>query len=206
MASAKRWSGAGWFLAFVAGLYSVSVYNSFFERRPAYIYEPSRDRLFELKLAPSIVQCDKWTPLIPFKSCFFGDVAEVDYRGKLHEKLHRLEVDRKLFEKDSKAWLQKQEEELQEDLQRLLSGVSKGEMEFFDISYFARRSVQVRTLIPQELAVLHEFADSNSDDVFTVDIVITRRKLSDDVTDIEVVKDAVFIRGRAAQKVRELGV
>lgn len=199
MASANRWAGLGWVLAFLAGLYLISVYNSFFEQTLAFVYEPGSDRLFELQLSPNFSHCDKWTPLVPFNSCFFGEVASVEFRGKLHEVLRKREADDLLLRENPKAWSKEHEAEIN----RMVAGLG-GEEEFFNISYFARHLTQVPSIIPKGLAVLHEFVEKKSNDVFAADIVISRSTLQVDSTEFEIVRNALFIRGRAAQKVSSM--
>ncbi|SRR6266571_3914034 len=198
----RKWSGIGWIAAFVGVLYAISVYNSVFAKRPAYIYDPATDRLFELVLMQSFSSCDKWVLAIPFRHCFFGEVANVDYRGKFHDKVTEIEADRNLMQKDSKAWLQKR----QQEINTLLTSTPKDDFEFWDIVYHRADGVHASDLLPPKLS---EFADMKTDalpDAFPVDIVLVRSRLKNKAAEIEIVRNAVLIRGKAAYRVQELGL
>lgn len=188
----RRWRGTLWIAAILTVLYAHSVYISFFARQLGYVYDPGTDRLFEINLTPSISTCDKWTPLIPFKRCFLGEVDDVEYRGKLQE----LEADRNLMKENPKAWLENQDRKID----MLLSGSSAQKSEFLNIDYFRTRAIPVSKLLPERLSPLKDSTTDQSPDVITTDVVIAHITFNGKPVEIEVVRNAVLIRGRAARR------
>jgi len=185
--------GAIWVAAFIAALYAVSVYNSFFDTRVGYIYDPATDRLFQVELTRSINNCDKWTPLTPFKNCFFGDVARVEYQGKLKA----IEERYSLMKQNPKAWLENQ----QKEIDALLAGNSRTEFASWNITYHRTKHTPVSELLPKILYSLKDSATDQIPDVVAIDAVIARDSLKADPVEIEVVRKALLIRGRAASKI-----
>jgi len=182
-----------WIAAFIAAMYAVSVYNSFFDKRVGYVYDPATDRLFQIELTPSINKCDKWTPVTPFKNCFFGEVGRVEYQGKLKA----IEERYNLMKQNPKAWLENQKEEID----ALLAGTSGNEFAFWNITYYRTKQAPVSELLPK---ILHSLKDSTTDqlpDVVAIDAVIARDTSKADPVEIEVVRKALLIRGRAASKI-----
>lgn len=184
--------GALWIAAFIAVLYTVSVYNSFFEKRVGYIYDPATDRLFHIELTPSINSCDKWTLLTLFKNCFFGDVGRVEYQGKLKA----IEERYNLMKQNPKVWLENQ----QKEIDALLAGTSGKEFAYWNIAYYRTKQIPVSELLPKILYSLKDSITDQLPDVVAVDAVIARETLKDPV-EIEVVRKAVLIHGRAAGKI-----
>ena len=111
----SNWVSALAILAVVAFFYAWSVYDSFFEMRMGYVYDPGTDRIFRIELRPSINRYDKWGPLIPFKSIYFGEVGGVEYIGKLKHALKEIEHDRRLLEEDVDAWSDKQKQKIEDN-------------------------------------------------------------------------------------------
>jgi hypothetical protein len=185
--------GAIWVAAFIAALYAVSVYNSFFDTRVGYIYDPATDRLFQIELTRSINKCDKWTPLTPFKNCFFGDVGRVEYQGKLKAVEERYN----LMKQNPKAWLENQ----QKEIDALLAGNSRTEFASWNITYHRTKQAPVSELLPRILYSLKDSATDQTADVVAIDAVIARDSLKADSVEIEVVRKALLIRGRAASKI-----
>jgi len=191
--SIRNLRGAIWIAAFIAALYAVSVYNSFFDTRVGYIYDPATDRLFQVELTRSINRCDKWTPLTPFKNCFFGDIGRVEYQGKLKA----IEERYSLMKQNPKAWL----ENKQKEIDALLAGTSGTEFAFWNITYYRTMQAPVSELLPK---ILHSLKDSTTDqtpDLVAIDAVIARDGVKADPVEIEVVRKALLIRGRAASKI-----
>ena len=185
--------GAIWITAFIAALYAASVYNSFFDTRVGYIYDPATDRLFRVELTRSINTCDKWTPLTPFKNCFFGDIGRVEYQGKLKAVEQRYS----LMKQNPKAWLENQKKEID----ALLAGTSGNEFAFWNITYYRTKQASVAELLPKILYPLKDSTTDQNPDVVAIDAVITRDSLKADPVEIEVVRKALLIRGRAASKI-----
>ena len=189
----KSRAGVLWLALFVAVVYAASVYNSFFSTRLAFLYDPASDRLFELELMLSLSSCNKWTPLIPFQECLFGEVVSVQYRGKFSEKLKEVESDRVLMKTDSEAWLQKQKRKVQK---LLAEGVA--DLELWDLTYHTTNAVRFQDRLPQRLSSLADLKTGDLPDVFPVDVVLGRSTLKVRRQEFEIVRNAVFFRGRAA--------
>lgn len=198
MQTTSKWRGALWIAAIITVLYAIQVYNSFFATELGYVYDPATDRLFELHLTPSISTCDKWTPLIPFKHCFLGKVGNVEYQGTLEA----IAANSKLARENPKAWMEDQNKKID----ALLSGKSTKEFEFWNIDYHWTKAVPVSELLPKRLSPLKDSTTDQSPDVITVDAVIARRTSFDKPADIEVVRNAVLIRGIAARRFEWMGV
>lgn len=192
MQTTSKWRGALWIAAVITVLYAYSVYNSFFAKQLGYIYDPVTDRLFELDLTPNINTCDKWTPLIPFKHCFFGGVSRVEYQGTLEA----IEADRKLARENPKVWMENQNKKID----ALLSGKPAKELISWNINYYWTQAVPVSELLPKRLSQLKDRTTDQSPEVIAVDVVMARRTSFAKPVDIEVVRNAVLIRNMAAMR------
>ncbi|QPD02618.1 MAG: hypothetical protein Nkreftii_000392 [Candidatus Nitrospira kreftii] len=181
-----------WIATTIVVLYAYSVYISFFSQQLGYVYDPGTDRLFQVSLTPNISTCDKWTPLIPFHRCYLGEVGNVVYRGTLRS----IEAKRNLMKENPKEWLDNQNEKIDE----LLSGHSTKELEFWNIEYFRTPVVPVAELLPKRLSVLENSTTDQNPDVIAADVVIARMMFNAIPAEIEVVRNAVLIRGMAARR------
>lgn len=189
----SKWRGALWTFPIIVVLYAYSVYNSFFATELGYVYDPTTDRLFELNLTLNVSTCDKWTPLTPFKHCFLGKVGHVEYQGTLET----IEANHKLARENPKAWIESQNSKIE----ALLDGnAAKEPVASWDIDYYWRQAVPVSELLPKRLSPLIDSTTDQNTDLIAVDVVIARRTSFDKPADIEVVRSAVLIRGRAARR------
>ncbi len=189
----SKYRGALWVFFIIAVLYAYAVYNSFFATELGYVYDPTTDRLFELKLALNMSTCDKWTPLTPFKHCFLDKVGRVEYQGTLEE----IEANRKLVRENPRAWLETQNSKVE----ALLNGVgAKEPVAYWDIAYYWNPAIRVSELLPKRMLPLIDSTAAQSTDLIAVDVVVVRRALFAKPVDIEFVRNAVLIRGRAARR------
>lgn len=189
----SKYRGAFWVFLIIAVLYAYAVYNSFFATELGYVYDPTTDRLFELKLALNMSTCEKWTPLTPFKHCFLGKVGRIEYQGTLEE----IEANRKLARENPKAWTESQNSKIEALLNS--NGV-KEPVVSWDIDYYWRRAIPISELLPKRMFPLIDSTADQSTDLIAVDVVVVSRTSFDKPADIEVVRNAVLIRGRAARR------
>jgi hypothetical protein len=198
--STNIWAKVGVALALIATLYLFRVYNSFFEEQLAYVYESVGDRMYELRLGPHLATCEWWLPLVPFKHCSYSQVNLVEYKGILRERIRTLAEEQELIRKGNTGeWLKRK----QAQIDRLTAEIQSGEWRNYDLAYF-RSNAATPIQLPQELAMLQEFTRKNSEDVFLADIVISSSSLRGDATTSELIRNAIFVRGRAAHKVAEV--
>ena len=189
----SKWRGALWVFPIIPILYAYAVYNSFFATELGYVYDPTTDRLFELTIALNMSTCDKWTPLTPLKHCIFGEVSHVEYQGTLQI----IEANRKLALENPKAWIESQNNKVQ----ALLNGkASKDPDRSWDIDYYWRQAVSLSELLPKRLSPLMDSTTDQNTDLIAVDVIISHRTSFDKPADIEVVRSAVLMRGRAARR------
>lgn len=193
----KRWL---WLLAIITALYAYSVYSSFFATELAYVYDPATDQVFELHLTPTISTCDKWTPLIPFKNCFRGEVSSVEYQGTLEA----IEAHRKLGREDPKATAEKLIKEADSLLSNTFAEEHRSSLKYYyhgaGIIYYWTPAVPVSELLPRRLSALADSTTGESREVIAVDLVIARRTSFKLPAEFDVARNTVLIRGRAARR------
>lgn len=193
MHAMSRKSGILWIFFIIAVLYTHAVYSSFFATELGYVYDPATDRLFELTLGINMSVCDKWTPLTPFKYCFRGEVSHVEYLGTLQA----IEANRKLAREDPKAWMESQNSKVEALLN---NNADKDPVIYWGIDYYWRQAVPLVELLPKRLSSLVGSTTDQSTDLIAVDVVIARLTSLGKQPDIEVVRSAVLLRGRAARR------
>ena len=189
-------------LAALLIVYVWGSYNDLFSRRLGFVYHPESDRIFRVDFAPSLSRYDRWTPFIPFQSLFFGEIERAEYLGLLVSLLGEIRADGELLEQDIDRWLQ----ENRLELETTISELQADDLEFWDIEYFPRHDVDAKNLLPQILSRLREFTIGERPDVFPADIVVSRGRLTGPAADIEILRHALIIRGRAVSLLVEEGL
>ena len=189
-------------LAALLIVYAWNSYSDVFSRRLGFVYHPESDRIFRVDFAPTLHRDDKWTPFIPFQSLFFGEIERAEYLGLLVPLLGEIRADRELLEQDIDRWLKKNRFELE----NMISELQSDDLEFWDIEYFARHDVDANILLPQVLLRLREFTTGERPDVFPADIVVSRWRPIVPSTEIEILRHALIIRGRAVSLLVEEGL
>jgi len=161
-------------------LYAWSLYSSFYEIRTGYFYDPSSDRIWRVNLKPTIDPSEKFLKLIPFRSFYFGDIGAASCLGQLHTLLE-----------DAQKGRRHTRDEIESEIEY----------------YLPLREMAVSELLPDKLSQLNRFAVGDTPEVFACDIVVATyspEKLSP--IGLELIRNAIFIRGNAARKLNELGI
>jgi hypothetical protein len=198
--SSSIWLKSGVTLALIAALYMVRVYNSFFDEQLAYFYEFAGDRVFEIRLGPHLGSCDRWLHLVPFQHCSFSQVNVVEYKGTLRDRIRTLAAEEALFKAGSTEELLKK---TKGKIDRIITEIQSGELRSYDIAYF-RNQGNTPIQLPEALSALTEFTIDKSEEVFLADVVISQSSLKGGLIASEVVRNALFIRGRPAHKLAEI--
>ena len=200
--SESNWLSVLIILVAVSFFYALTVYNSFFEYRFGYVYDPGTDRVFKIELRPSLNYYDKWSRLNPFNTTYFGEVDTVSYIGKLQSTLIEIEEDRKLMINDHESWSVK----FQGGIDKIFSDEKEYAFESWSLEYFPRWDVDVNKLLPEKIAIFKKHISGRRPDIFIVDIVIAHSTEKKKMADIEIVRKAVFFRGKAAHELWEMGL
>lgn len=190
------------FITVILFLYCWSSYNSIFDRRVAYIYHPSSDRIFKIELAPSLYKYKKWEPFIPFHSFFYGEIDGSHYIGTLQDVLAEVQSDRRLLKENPDAWFKKKRLEME----TLVQEAKDNELKFWDIKYFVRLDIAPETLLPDSMSVLRKYSKDRPSNFLSVDVIVSRRSMTEKRPVLELLEGALLIRDRAAYEVSDMGL
>jgi len=190
------------FIIFVLILYCWSSYNSIFDRRVAYIYHPSSDRIFKIEQAPSLYRYKKWEPFIPFHSLFYGGIDGAHYIGALKNVLAEVQADRRLIKENPEAWGKKQRFKME----TLIQEAKDGDIEFWDIKYFVRLDIAPETLLPDSMSDLRKYSKDRPSNLLSVDAIVSRWTMTGKRPVLELLEGALLIQGRAAYEVSDRGL
>lgn len=126
-------------LLLVVPFYLWSIYDSFFEEHPGYIYDPASDQLYWLELQSSIYRFQHWKRhLLPFSSPRFTQISYIERQASLTEELaeQNRPFDPEAFERET------------EQLEQELHASKDREIEFIDAEYWARNDLEPKTMLP----------------------------------------------------------
>jgi hypothetical protein len=180
-------------------LYAISAYISLFSHRLAYAYHPETDRLYKISLVQDLAFCDKLTPLIPFKSCSFSEVGDVEYKGKVKAGIEERAADDALLITDPDKWVEKSNA-------RIKAIGAFDDHEFYSLAYFAHGETPSLPMIPEHLAKLKVFAVSTPVDVFVADVALSRSRLKANKPEVEVISSAIIVKGNAVNAIPDIGL
>jgi hypothetical protein len=168
-------------------LYLLSTYNSLFERRTAYLFDPETDDVFKIEMAPYLSEYNKWEAFVPFKSLHFTMPDYVRYVGKLHKMLAESKADYDLLSTDIEGWKKKTDQELEDwkkekdqELRNMRSDLSKksaGPMgfELWDVSLFPRKNQNVNAYMTETLRSMFKDQAISTRTIQLVDAAVTNR-------------------------------
>jgi hypothetical protein len=192
-------------LLIIGFLYGKIVYDSFFESQAGYIYDPETDRIFSVELKPSIDHSEKWTPLIPFKSFYFGEIGLTEYLGKLTPLIKEIEAEQKLIKEDPLVFVEKTRKEFE----ALIADYESGNLDLWDIKYFPKWDLNPKGLLPSQLINLKEFIRNEPPDIFVADVIVAHWRLKamkeKPAAETELIRKVLFIRGKAAYQLAKRG-
>lgn len=180
-------------LLLVVPFYLWSIYDSFFEQHPGYIYDPASDKLYWLELQPSIYRFQHWTRhLLPFSFPRFTQISYIERQTSLTEDLaeQNRPFDPEAFEREMGH------------LEQELNASMHQEIEFMDAEYWARNDLEPKTMLPPQWRRLPEELGDFDGAVIPADVVIARYFLKGNAPiDLEILRAVLFLTDIAAYAV-----
>jgi len=147
----------------------------------------------------------KWDPFIPFKDLHYSEPVRVDYLGYLQELMREVREDRRLAEEDFDAWMEKMDEELEEDINKYGDGASI--LENWDVEYGVLEVEFPAERLPKFLKIFMAKHNVGHPNVFAVDAVVVKSKYDLDGSrqdlrpSFSILHDALLIKGVAAYQI-----
>lgn len=183
-----------WFLStmilVIALLYLWHEYSVIFEDHKGYIYDPAKDKMYSISYIDRIR--DRWTNIKTFSSD--RHTGEIKYATELGTVEHL--IDKTI--KQNKLLSEKRYDEYNAMTEIIVPDDFSNDI-FYDIHYFDRRDLK-----PEKLLYNTKLSFANKyKTVKVVDVVVFRWKLmhpspEERKPEIEIIKDAVMIYGKAA--------
>jgi hypothetical protein len=187
--------------------YFVNAYGSLFEKRHAYLYEPSTDNLYRLELSISLSNNIKWKVFNPLYTLRYTEPDFGEYLGKLDDILNEAKLNHKLLIDDFEAWSTKQDIEF-DKIVNSLPDTNIHEYQAFE--YFIDHSSPSENSLLNKLPVELQTSNNITTNIFVVDAVIVSHSYNFDQPElslspeISVVRKALLIKNEVADQLSEL--
>ena len=151
----------------------VKVYTLLFENQIAFIYNPPIDSFFVVEVEPIILPIYKWQYLNPFKSIEYGQVDNIQYKGRLSVAISQMEKFYKIKNENSELFSEKLasiEKKSFERLQELFH-----ELDFSYIYCWKRLELDPEPLIPEAWkTILANVEKGEKGGLFVADVLLMR--------------------------------
>lgn len=172
--------------------YSIIIFNSFFEEKIEYLYEPDSRNIYLIVCNLSPNKFEKIKYLNPFNSRKSTTISNIELLGTIDdvEKMERLLNDDKVG----------YAERVLQDIQQMISDLDN--IVLFDVKYSAIKYSDVHLLIPEQLYFLRNYLGGDLPDVFPAKAVFIKSSRYEKM-EVDIKSEVVIIRGEAARKMKE---